>query len=1080
MIDVVVYKRPACAGIGDEGRYLTKQMKAINVILNCQRGEGMTMGVNTRLTDASESVWAKSVFRGDPNDHRYLLLWQHLRDCAAVARRIWNDFLPDAVKEDLIADLGGERAAVGLASFLAMVHDVGKASPAFEVQCDYLCDRVRERGLRVDAQFFACHGQERAKYRHELVGYQSVCQWFSRRGYRTDEGSMANGIAYIIGSHHGTCVTGNKKRLLGKVEAKHYLGGQEWEDVRQDIIDWAAEETDFETTLRLLNGYPLRCRTQILLTSIVIIADWIASDGWLFPLNSSEIDEQCFDSCVRARRAWRQLNLPRPWQVSLKETPVDELFADRFDIPGAHLRPVQAEAVRLAQTMPSPGLMIIEANMGEGKTEAALLAAEVLAGRFGCGGVYYALPTQTTANAMFHRALGWIGRLPAPEQGTLGSVFLSHGKREQNEEYFNLTERALDVDASMMRNDEYIVDDEDQPSGGAASNGFEPSVEAVVNSWLSGRKRGNLADFVLGTIDQVLMMSLQCKHVVLRHLAFAGKVVILDEVHSNTAYMNVYLETTLSWLGAYGTPVIMLSATLPQARREAFLEAYRRGAATQTAMPHEQDVREQGLADFLAARETAIEAEASSKSQQNPSAESEIAQSCEQAQDTRYPLISYVSGEERPQAIAAQPSGRESTVLVQRIADDDETLVRLLRDKLAAGGCAAVVRDTVQRAQHTYDVLNDAFGDVMDVSLDHARYMACDRSAIDTRLLERFGKDSTPATRQGIVVATQVVEQSLDVDFDVMVTDIAPADLILQRAGRLHRHRRGEGEGDRPEPLRRAQLYISGMEACDIGQPPIFAKSIESVYERFFLMRTAALMGLCGTEPIRLHLPQDIPQLVQGVYDVDHDCCPDAWRSNERDARGKLCARVWNSREKAAQFRIFRPDESRSPYSLGDWLEKCMPDPEAAHDRTSRQARASVRDSDDSFEVLLLQKDQEGNLCLPAWVDDSPQRVLAHGFELLTAEQIRAVLACSITLGGASLCWQSLDAAIAFLESPQNVPEEWFALMQQHHELNGQLPIVLDTAGNAVIHVYDRKNNVNKKILIHYSIEKGWEAHVED
>ena len=345
------------------------------------------MSVNTKLTNASKSIWAKSVFRGDPNDHRYLLLWQHLQDCAAVARRVWNDFLPDAVKEELIADLGSERAAVGLVSFLAMIHDVGKASPAFEVQCDYLCDRVREHGLRVDEQFFASHKEERAEYRHELVGYQSLCQWFSRRGYQTDEGSMANGIAYVVGGHHGTCVTADKKRLLGKAEAKHYLGGQAWDDVRQDIINWAAEETDFETTLHLLDGRPLRCRTQILLTAIVIISDWIASDSWLFPLNSSEVDEQCFDAVERARQAWWRLNLPRPWQVSLEESTPDALFAERFDIPGAHLRPVQREAVRLAQTMSSPGLMIIEANMGEGKTEAALLSAEVLAGRFGCGGV---------------------------------------------------------------------------------------------------------------------------------------------------------------------------------------------------------------------------------------------------------------------------------------------------------------------------------------------------------------------------------------------------------------------------------------------------------------------------------------------------------------------------------------------------------------------------------------------------------------------------------------------------------------------------------------------------------------------
>ena len=57
------------------------------------------------------------------------------------------------------------------------------------------------------------------------------CQWFNRRGYQTDEESMANGIAYVVGGHHGTCVTADKKRLLGKAEAKHYLGGQAWDDV---------------------------------------------------------------------------------------------------------------------------------------------------------------------------------------------------------------------------------------------------------------------------------------------------------------------------------------------------------------------------------------------------------------------------------------------------------------------------------------------------------------------------------------------------------------------------------------------------------------------------------------------------------------------------------------------------------------------------------------------------------------------------------------------------------------------------------------------------------------------------------
>lgn len=1030
------------------------------------------MPADSALSARSKSIWAKSVYKGDPNDRRYLQLWQHLRDTAAVARRIWDEFLPDSARDRLISDLGGESQAVGLIMFLAMIHDVGKASPAFETQCDWLRDRVREQGLKIDSRFFEGHGPERSMYRHELVGYDALHRWFAENGYSTREGMLADGIASIVAGHHGTCITDEKKRLLGKLEAPLYVGDADWADVRRNIIDWAADETGFRAVLRMLDDRPLRCDTQITLTAVVIIADWIASDTWLFPLNTSELDEQCFDVGARVQRAWRLLNLPFLWQVSLSGLSADELFSERFGIPHARLRPVQYEAVHLAETMPDPGLMIIEANMGEGKTEAALLAAETLAGRFGCGGMYYALPTQTTANAMFHRILDWIGHLPAPEQGTLGSVFLSHGKREQNDEYFDLEERARDAGANQSDDShcaDYIVDDETQKAG----ENQGPTVEAVVNSWLSGRKRGNLSDFVLGTVDQALMMSLQCKHVVLRHLAFSGKVVIFDEIHSNTAYMNVYLETTLAWLGAYGTPVIMLSATLPQARREAFLKAYGRGAATRLEEPHE----ELSFEDFLAERSNALDHGADCLG------DAELRQTPESGQrpqlDMRYPLISCVSGSGEPQTVAPKPSGRSNRVMVQRIMDDDETLVQLLRDRLADGGCAVVIRDTVARAQHAYDVLNEAFGEGIPVTLAHARYLACDRAGIDADLLKRFGKTSTPETRRGIVVATQVVEQSLDVDFDLMVSDAAPVDLILQRAGRLHRHRRGEGEHERPERLRMPQLYISGIESCGADQAPKFASGIERVYARFFLMRTVALMDVHEGEPTEVSLPADIPELVQRVYDVDTDHCPEAWRSDEQDARTKLLDHVHDSEEKAGQFRIFRPDEARSPYSLGSWLKMCMPDPDTTRESSARHARAAVRDGDDSFEVLVLQRDDAGNLCIPVWVDDSLDRVLSRDFAPPSREQIRKVLACSMTLGGTSLCWQNLDAVIAELESPRNTPRQWFELMQQNRELSGQLPLILDPEGNATLRINDARHRKTTQLSIHYSMEKGWEAHVE-
>ena len=114
-------------------------------------------------------------------------------------------------------------------------------------------------------------------------------------------------------------------------------------------------------------------------------------------------------------------------------------------------------------------------------------------------------------------------------------------------------------------------------------------------------------------------------------------------------------------------------------------------------------------------------------------------------------------------------------VVVRGIDDDDATLVALLDELLSGGGCACVLRNTVARAQGTYGELKRAFGDSC-VKLVHSRFIATDRMANDAELLRLLGPDSSGRPGKLIVVGTQVIEQSLDIDFDVMVTDIAPVD----------------------------------------------------------------------------------------------------------------------------------------------------------------------------------------------------------------------------------------------------------------------------------------------------------------
>ena len=207
-----------------------------------------------------------------------------------------------------------------------------------------------------------------------------------------------------------------------------------------------------------------------------------------------------------------------------------------------------------------------------------------------------------------------------------------------------------------------------------------------------------------------------------------------------------------------------------------------------------------------------------------------------------------------------------TNVIVERLEDDDDALVAQLEDLLSDGGCACVLRDTVSRAQSSYEQLKAAFGDSC-VKLVHSRFIAVDRMENDAELLRLLGPDSADRPSKLIVVGTQVIEQSLDIDFDVMITDVAPIDLLLQRMGRLHRHERGENQGQRPEKLRQARCFITGIEDWATA-PPKVNGGIEKVYHPAMLLRSLLSLRAKSTDggTAMVNLPHDIAGLVERTY----------------------------------------------------------------------------------------------------------------------------------------------------------------------------------------------------------------------
>lgn len=929
----------------------------------------------TRLSTRARAAWAKSNFDQVTTEIvSWLPLYQHLADTGAVASLIWDEWLAPSVKNYIADEAGGEETARAVAIWLAAVHDIGKLSPAFAVQVPPLAHQMTTVGLAISSQIAGT--DERRLARHEVVSHFAVADWLTD-SHGLDR-ALSNQLASVLAAHHG--LPPDDTRITWTRARPHLAGDATWHASRIELLEAMTAVTSSDVAA--WRGLRFSQPTLVLLSAFVIVADWIASSDHfeLVPVGAHPRES----ASERAQRAWQRLSLPEPWKA---RPPADDeaLFHSRFSLPAdAAPRPIQSAMMSLARTMPEPGLVILEAEMGVGKTEAALAAAEILAARFGRSGIFVGLPTQATADGMFARVLEWARKL---ELDTPNSVYLAHGKARLNE-----TNAALLQDARFralhIGDPQRIANETDEL--------------AVAHVWMGNAKRGPLANLVVGTIDQALFGALRSRHLMLRHLALTGKVVILDEVHAYDAYSGQYLERVLHWLGTYQVPVIMLSATLPSARRRAFVAAYDSGRQPSTPRPRRS--RSWGPASASADPDESLTG------------------------DIGYPSIVVSQRGGIPMVLTPGATGASRRVALQRIPDDLTTLRDLLRDALADGGCAVVIRNTVGRVQETASALRQEFGD--DVIVAHSRFLGLDRARKDRQLLELFGRDGERPHR-AIVVASQVVEQSLDIDFDLMVTDTAPIDLLLQRAGRLHRHARAR----RPAPVSRARLVLTGTDWGTTPPDPVRGSRV--VYDEHILLRTLAVLD--GRDEVSL--PTDIPSLVQEVYSNDTIGAAE-WSPAMVEAARKSTKETTRKRADADHFRLGTVPAESSTTLLG-WVHGATSDP-----ATESRAQATVRDSEETLEVLIIQQDADGTLHTPDWLPGGGEQIPENA--LPDHRLTNTILGCSLRLPLAICGGASLDRHIRTLEKRYPV-----AAWHGSHALRGELVLVLGPERNAALDPYE-------------------------
>lgn len=440
------------------------------------------------------------------------------------------------------------------------------------------------------------------------------------------------------------------------------------------------------------------------------------------------------------------------------------------------------------------------------------------------------------------------------------------------------------------------------PDAPVIGSGEDGEANLLAAEWFTHKKQALLAPFGIGTIDQALLAALDTKHYFVRLFGLAGKVVVLDEVHAYDTYMQSLLGKLLTWLAACGSSVILLSATLPASTRNHLLAAFRKGLG------------------------------------QSPQAELSVAP---------YPRITWVSGSD---AGSRQIEGAPSrTVVLRQFDAAGQDWMAALRDRLAAGGCAAVLCNTVGHAQETFLALQSYFAPE-ELMLFHARYPFDDRMALEQAVLERFGKRGDGRPHRMVCVATQVIEQSLDIDFDLMVSELAPVDLILQRSGRIWRHLRP----DRPAHLERPELWLL-LPPTSEGGVPQWDRATTRVYEEHLLLRSYLVLR----DLPALSIPEGVEELIEAVYQPappPADLGPalaDCWiRTAERLFQGDL-----KKRRQAAIREIPDLDEQIIDY-IPAGLEEDAEEVHEAHQAMTRLGGPSVE------VVCLYERDGQAYLTL--------------------------------------------------------------------------------------------------------------------
>lgn len=860
-------------------------------------------------------------------------LWAHLIDVANAALVLWERGVPSPLKARLAAAAGLSVDDAGRWFSLQIgLHDWGKAIPSFQRWHEGSCEMLKAQGLTFPASY-----DSHNSIHHGHATTSLTWRKLDRDGVSGPLLYTLRGLTAMIGFHHGKLVP--ESRLYAEdafgINLKAILGEEgTWGKAQDELYKEVVEA--WNAPAPTLQGEKRRWPTWIMgVGGWCTLADWLGSMAEHYPDDVAHGDDLVAyieRSRAGAERAYEAAALNN--RAALIARPFTELFR-RDDSPEVVPRPLQEECIALPIDAPTtPTLTIIEAPTGEGKTEAALVLAARQQEKIVGGGVYIAMPSQATSNGLFLRFADFLRRAHDDRQGAVNLVLI-HGNSALNEEQEKLVRAFLD--ARRQFSPIYSSDDTDA--------GDRARVETA--DWFLPKKRSLLAPYGIGTVDQVLLGVLYAKHFFLRLYGLAGKTVIFDEVHAYDTYMNTLFGRLLAWLREAGAHVIVLSATLPSATRRAIEQAW--------------------------------------SNSNEPVEEGETS-------PPPYPALWHrTSASKRSDPICFKAALGQSAIIewgnpeVTSVAAQVVTAAR-------AGAAVAVIVNTVARAQKVYEAVRTLLGSSpIECTLFHARFPFGRRAEIERSVLERFGRSRESCVPR-ILVATQVAEQSLDLDVDLMFSDLAPIDLLLQRAGRLHRHRHHL----RPTGCEQPRLIV----LCPLVEEGAIPK-LDMISGRGYVYHHAVLLRTWHLLRNRTgwSLPDDYRPLIEGVYSNLSAPPPEEFGLGVQETwlvqQEKFMDKATGDRGEAHQRMIPPPDEFKSVIEARH-LE--LTEDDDADPRLHEHYRALTRLGELSIEAVCLHQSPEGRL----YLDPDLTQPLPSALPLSRAV-LRSLQECVVKLSGKRL-----------------------------------------------------------------------------